>query len=173
MSSIAVNAAVQLAALAGIIVIQIAYSIAAARLLGVDAFGQFSFVFSITQILLMGSDLGLHNTAVRRIAFDVAAGRHSSAEATFVRFFSLKLLVSLILAGCAAVISVVIPNIDGSRSALLFFATGMVFQSLNTALNIGFQARGKLYLTSINTLLTAVFNLGIGVTFMQIGRAHV
>src|SRR5213596_1156498 len=62
------NAAAQLTALAAVIVTQTAYSVAVARLLGVEDFGQFSFVFSITQILLTGCDLGLHNTAVRKIA---------------------------------------------------------------------------------------------------------
>jgi len=42
------NAAAQLIALGAIVLIQAAYSIAAARLLGVEDFGRFSFVFGIT-----------------------------------------------------------------------------------------------------------------------------
>ena len=166
---IILNAMAQLAALAGVVIIQIAYSVAAARLLGVAEFGQFSFVFSVTQILLIGCDLGLHNTAVRKIAIDIASGRQSAAEETFGRFFSLKLVLSALLACCGAAMSFAIPNMDGSRLALVFFSAGMFFQALNTGLNIAFQAHGKLYLASINNVLAAAFNLGIATVFMLVG----
>src|SRR5437762_11342504 len=107
---ILVNAAAQLVALAAIVIIQTAYSIAAARLLGVDAFGQFSFVFSITQILLIGCDLGLHNTALRKIALYIAEDRRSAAEELFGVFFSLKIIISLALVGVAALISFLVPE---------------------------------------------------------------
>ena len=112
------NAASQLIALGAIVLIQAAYSIAAARLLGVEDFGRFSFVFSITQILLVGCDLGLHNTAVRRIALCLAEDRRSHAEEIFSTFFSLKILVSLALVGCAAVISLVLPAGTGAGFSL-------------------------------------------------------
>jgi O-antigen/teichoic acid export membrane protein len=163
------NAAAQLIALGAIVLIQAAYSIAAARFLGVEDFGRFSFVFSITQILLVGCDLGLHNTAVRRIAFCIAEERRSHAEEIFGTFFSLKVLVSLALAGCAAVLSLVVPAGTGAGFALVLFAGGMFFQSLNTALNVTYQAWGKLYLGSLNNLLMAALNLGIGITFMLLG----
>jgi O-antigen/teichoic acid export membrane protein len=163
------NAAAQLMALATIIIVQAVYSVSAARFLGVEAFGQFSFVFSITQMLLTGCDLGLHNTAVRKVALYFAEGRDSEAEDAFTRFFSLKVALSLAVTGGAAVISLLLPGRTESRFILFLFAGGMFFQSLNTALNVGFQARGKLYLSSINTLLMAVFNLGIGIIFMWLG----
>jgi O-antigen/teichoic acid export membrane protein len=166
---IILNAAAQLAALAAIILIQMAYSIAAARLLGVEDFGRFSFVFSITQILLIGCDLGLHNTAVRKIALAFAEDRRSDAEKAFSTFFSLKVLLSLAIVGCAAFFSAIFPGLTGIRLALLLFSGGMFFQSLNTALNVAFQACGKLYLGSLNSLLTAVLNLGIGGTLMLLG----
>ena len=84
----------------------------------------------------------------------------------FGTFFSLKVLVSLVLAGCASVLSVLLPAGSGAGSALVLFAGGMFFQSLNTALNVTFQAWGKLYLGSLNNLLMAVLSLGIGITFM-------
>ncbi len=163
------NATAQLVALAAIVIIQTAYSIAAARLLGVEAFGQFSFLFSFTQILLIGCDLGLHNTAVRKIAFDVAEDRKASARDTFRIFFSLKIVLSALLVCCAAVTASILPKINGSRPALLLFAIGMFFQSLNTGLNIGFQAQRKLYLGSINNVLMAVLNFAIAMTFMLLG----
>src|SRR5437762_1919814 len=163
------NAGAQLVALAAIVLIQIAYSIAAARLLGVEAFGQFSFLFSITQILLIGCDLGLHNTAIRKIALYVAEDRQSEAAEVFGRFFSLKVLVSLVLAACAGGISLLISQTTADRVALLLFAAGMVFQSLNTALNVTFQAQGKLYLGSLNNVLMSVLNLALGAGFLLAG----
>src|SRR6184192_633521 len=120
---IILNAASQLIALGAIVLIQAAYSIAAARLLGVEEFGRFSFVFSITQILLIGCDVGLHNTAVRKIALYLAEDRRSHAEEIFGTFFSLKIVVSLALVGCAAVISLMVP--EGTGFSLLLFAGGM------------------------------------------------
>src|SRR2546426_749903 len=103
---IILNAGAQLIALGMVIVIQTVYSIAAARLLGVNDFGRFSFVFSITQILLIGCDLGLHNTAIRKIALFLAQSHEAeydsvesphgdSATNLFGTFFSLKIIVSL------------------------------------------------------------------------------
>src|SRR5262249_35364225 len=123
------NAAAQLTALGTIVIVQTAYSIAAARLLGVEAFGEFSFVFSITQILLIGCDFGFHNTALRKIAFYTADGRQTAAEQVFRSFFSLKILISLALVVCAAAIAVILPENTETRFALILFAGGMFFQS--------------------------------------------
>src|ERR1043166_8715086 len=155
---IILNAMAQLAALAGVVIIQIAYSVAAARLLGVAAFGQFSFVFSITQILLIGCDLGFHNTALRKIAFYTAERQQAAAEEVFRSFFFLKILVSLALVGCAAAIAAILPENSGTGFALMLFAGGMFFQSLNMALNVTFQSRGQLYLGSLNNVVMAVLN---------------
>src|SRR5206468_583258 len=92
------NAAAQLIALGAVILVQTAYSVAVARLLGVEDFGAFSFFFSITQILLIGCDFGLHNTAVRKIALRLAEGHPAAARETFGVFFSLKIVFSAALA---------------------------------------------------------------------------
>jgi O-antigen/teichoic acid export membrane protein len=178
---IILNAVAQLTALGAVIIMQTVYSIAAARLLGVEDFGRFSFVFSITQILLIGCDLGLHNTALRKIALCLAKPPLATtpqvseirpddrAANIFGTFFSLKVVASLALVGCAGVLSALLTDGRETRLALLLFAGGMFFQSLNTALNVTFQAHGKLYLGSLNNVLMALLNLGIATTFIFMG----
>src|SRR5260370_20212950 len=151
---IVLNAAAQLTALGAVIIIQMAYSIAVARVLGVDDFGRFSFVFSIAQILLIGCDLGLHNTVVRKIALRLAQpDSGDDAKNTFATFFSLKLIVSLVLVAAAGVLSVLLRDTAPTRLAVFLFAAGVFFQSFNAALNMTFQAHGKLYLGSFNNVV--------------------
>src|SRR5579862_1717721 len=165
---IVLNATAQLTALGAVIIIQMAYSIAVARVLGVDDFGRFSFVFSIAQILLIGCDLGLHNTAVRKIALRLAKG-DGDAKSAFTTFFSLKLLVSLVLLLAAAALSILLRDTAGTRLALFLFAAGVFFQSLNAALNMTFQAHGKLYLGSLSNVVMPLLNLVIAAVFMVLG----
>src|SRR5438105_1353863 len=169
---IVLNAAAQLMGLAAVIIIQTTYSIVVARLLGVEDFGRFSFVFSVTQIFLIGCDLGLHNSAIRKIAVCVSerepaarelpdvSGKETASQ-VFADFFSVKIVVSVGLFICVCVLSAVIRESGGTRVALVLFAAGMFFQSLNMALNVTFQAHGKLYLASLNSVLMAALNLAI------------
>jgi O-antigen/teichoic acid export membrane protein len=167
---IVLNAAAQLTALAAVILIQMAYSIAVARVLGVDDFGRFSFVFSLSQILLIGCDLGLHNTAVRKIAFRLAQPRgQDDAKNTFTTFFSLKLIVSIVFFAVAGVFSVLLRDTAETRLALLLFSAGVFFQSLNAALNMTFQAHGKLYLGSLNNVVMPLLNLAFAAALMLMG----
>src|ERR1700756_110506 len=108
------NATAQLIALGAVVLLQTAYSVAVARLLGVEDFGTFSFVFSIIQILLIGGDFGLHNTAVRKIAPRVVAGRNAAAADVFQTFFFVKIILSSALVGCAGVLSILLPEGGGA-----------------------------------------------------------
>src|SRR5205085_516269 len=112
-----------------------------------EGFGRFSFVFSITQLLLMDCDLGLHNTAIRKIAFYAAQpDKENQAATAFGTFFSLKVIVSLAFIFSISAASLLFSQTNEMRAALVLFSAGMFIKTLNTALNMTFQAHGKLYL---------------------------
>ncbi|MFQ5737416.1 MAG: flippase [Acidobacteriota bacterium] len=155
---IVVNAASQMVALGAVLVVQTLYMIVVARVLGPEDFGRFSFAWTIAQILLIGGDLGLHNTALRKIS------THPERSAAFCKtFFGLKMALSAILFLIAVLISLVIRETLETRIALLLFGAGMFFHSLSLAINIVFQSHGKLYWASLNvlTLFLAQFLFGI------------
>ena len=82
---IAFNIVSQLTALGAVLVLQTVYMIVVARVLGPEGFGHFSFVWSLVQILVVAGDLGLHNTAIRRIS-----GRVEDSLQLSSTFFWLK-----------------------------------------------------------------------------------
>ena len=143
---------------------QTAYSVLVARILGVEDFGRFAFVFSITQILLIGCDLGLHNTAIRKISAD-----RENSPSLFSIFFHLKLAVSSLLVLAIGVLSLLLRETREVQIALFLFGLGMFFHSMNAVLNITFQAHGKLYLGSLNQFLISLFQFIIGVTLLGLG----
>lgn len=158
------NAASQLLALGGIIVLQTVYSIGAARILGPEDFGRFAFIWSIVQIVLVGGDLGLHNTAVRRISAD-----HSLSSTVFPTFASLKGLLSAVLFLLIALLALIIEENSTTRWTLLLFGIGMVFHSFNLTLNVVCQAHGKLYWASLNVFLIFFFQFLIGLSALLLG----
>jgi O-antigen/teichoic acid export membrane protein len=161
---IAFNAAAQVTALGLSLVVQTAYLILAARILGVDDFGRFSFVFSITQILLVGGDLGLHNTGLRKISAEPNRSRQ-----IFPLFFSLKAMVSLGLFVIVAGIALLLRENWETRQCLLLLGTGMFFHSTALSLGIGYQAHGRLYLASLNSFLLILLQFVIGTTGLWLG----
>ncbi len=161
---IALNATAQVISLGGMLLVQTGYVILVARILGVEDFGRFSLVFSITQILLTGGDLGLHNTAIRKISF-----RPRQSTEIFPLFVALKLVVSAGLTGVVAILAIFLPESPETRIALFVFGLGLFFHSLVLGLNVGFQAHGKLYLASLNSLLLLVFQAAIGLAGLFFG----
>ena len=161
---IAYNAAAQLAGLFSSAPLQALFGIITARFLGVEDFGRFAFVWAITQILVASGDLGLHNTAIRRISSEP-----EEALGLFSGFYSLKLLLSAGLLGVMLLLSLVIGDSGEMRLALLLFGLGTVSHSTNLSLNIGFQAHGKLYLGSLNAVLISTLHIVFGIGLLLSG----
>ncbi len=161
---IAVNALSQLTALGGIVLFQTLYVIVVARVLGPEQFGRFAFVWSVVQILLIGGDVGLHNTAVRRISLD----RQNSPN-LFTTFACLKLFLSTLLLFLVVLISLTIRQTVDTRIALVLFGIGMFFHLNSLSFNSAFQAHQKLYLGSLNMFLIFFFQFLIGTMSLALG----
>ena len=161
---IAYNAAAQLAGLFSTALLQALFGIVAARFLGVEDFGRFAFVWAITQILVVSGDLGLHNTAIRRISSEP-----DQALDFFSGFYSLKLLLASGLLGVMLLLSLLIGDSAEMRFALLLFGLGTVSHSTSLSLNIAFQAHGKLYLGSLNSVLISALQFVFGVGLLLSG----
>lgn len=146
---IAVNAASQMIALGSVLVIQTVYMILVARVLGPEDFGRFAFAWSIVQILLIAGDLGLHNTAIRKIASE-----SEDAKKIASLFFFLKFFLSLLLLLVVLIIALLVNDESSDTSfSLVVFGIGMFFHAMTLGINIVFQAHGKLYLASMNMFL--------------------
>lgn len=161
---IAVNAASQLIALGAILVIQTLYMVVVARVLGPADFGLFSFAWSIVQILLIGGDLGLHNTALRLISSDRASSRRITPV-----FLGLKLLVAFLLFGVVAALAAVVHLGPATRMMLLIFGLGMAVQSLSMGMNVISQSHDRLYFASLNLTLIFALQAVFGVLFLYFG----
>ena len=154
---IAYNAAAQLAGLFSSALFQALFGIIAARFLGVEDFGRFAFAWAITQILVASGDLGLHNTAIRRIS-----SAPDQSHGLFSGFYSLKLLLSAGLLAVMLLLAFLIGDSGEMRLALLLFGLGTVAHSTNLSLNIAYQAHGKLYLASLNSVLISALQFAFG-----------
>ena len=155
---IALNALSQTAAMGIGLLVQTIYIVAVARTLSIPEFGQFNLVFAITQILFLGGDLGIHNTALRRIAED---RRHS--QSTFQRFLFLKILLALFGFTVAVAIAFFLGEQDpGLGLCMFWFGVGLFSQSLGMAFNIAYQAHNRLYLASFNVLTGVTVHAALG-----------
>lgn len=161
---IALNAASQMMALGAILVIQTVYLIVVARILGPEDFGRFSFAWSIVQILLVGGDLGLHNTAIRFLS-----GRLEDSRRISKLFLGLKLAVTAALFLLVLLLALVVEVGYETRVCLAVFGLGMVFQSMAMGMNVVFQAHGKLYLASLNIVTIFVVQFALGVLVLAAG----
>jgi len=161
---IALNALSQILALGGVLVIQTVYMFLVARFLGPEDFGWFAFAWSIVQMMLVGGDLGTHNTTLRWLAGD----RREAGEVIPVFLF-----VKGSIAGALLLLTVLLAiflEIPGEvRRALLIFGGGMLVQSFSTAFNIVHQAYDRLYLASLNIFLVFFFQAVLGITFLLLG----
>ena len=161
---IAYNAAAQLAGLFSSALFQALFGVIAARFLGVEDFGRFAFAWAITQILVASGDLGLHNTAIRRIS-----SAPDQSHGLFSGFYSLKLLLSAGLLAVMLLLAFLIGASGEMRLALLLFGLGTVAHSTNLSLNIAYQAHGKLYLASLNSVLISALQFAFGTGLLLSG----
>ena len=145
---IAFNAISQLVALGLVLVFQTLYMVIVARLLGPEDFGRFSFAWSLIQILLIGGDLGLHNAALRAIS-----SRRDESPSICITFLGLKIALTVGLFLLVLVLALILPATLETRLLLVLFGGGMLFHCLTLAVNIIFQAHGKLYWASLTTVL--------------------
>lgn len=161
---IALNALSQLTALGGVLVLQTVYMIVVARVLGPEDFGRLSFAWAIVQMLLIGGDLGLHNTAIR----EISSRRDESVERSNT-FFWLKGALSALLGGVVLLLSFLTADTPETQLLLLLFGAGMFFHSLAMGLNVVFQAHGKLYWGSLNIFLIFFLQFVLGISFLWQG----
>jgi O-antigen/teichoic acid export membrane protein len=161
---IAFNAIMQLGAFGGVLLFQTLYMILVARILGPEDFGRFSFAWGVIHIVLIGGNLGLGNTALRKISAD----REGSAEISQI-YFWLRGILALILFLPVLMIAYFVPETPQTRGMLVVFGGGMLFHALSMAMNVVFQAHGKLYLGSINVFVVFGGHAIIGMLILSLG----
>ncbi|GAB4245959.1 MAG: hypothetical protein Kow00109_22030 [Acidobacteriota bacterium] len=161
---IALNALSQTAALGAVLLIQTAYLFLVARFLGPEDFGWFAFAWSITQMMLVGGDLGTHNTTLRWLAGE----RRPAAEVVPV-FLAVKGAIAAGLLVLVLGLALFLNVPDAVRWALALFGAGMWLQSMSTALNVVHQAYDRLYLASLNIFLIFSAQGVLGITFLLLG----
>ncbi|UCF38900.1 MAG: flippase [Acidobacteriota bacterium] len=161
---VAFNAASQMGAFGSALVIQTLYMIVVARVLGPEDFGRYSFAWSMVQIFLIAGDLGLHNTAVR----EISSKPEASVEAAS-RLLGLKLGLTCGFCALICVLAMVLNLENPTRYALVLFGFGMLPHSMSVAINVLYQAHGKLYLASFNVVFIFATQFIVGVAVLVAG----
>lgn len=161
---IALNALSQTLALGAVLLIQTVYLFLVARFLGPEDFGWFAFAWSITQMMLVGGDLGTHNTTLRWLA-----GEHRPATQVIPVFLALKGAIAAALLALVVTLALLLDLPNSVRWTLALFGVGMWLQSMSTALNIVHQAYDRLYLASLNIFLIFFTQALLGIAFLLLG----
>lgn len=142
--------------------------VAAARLLGPEDFGLFSFAFAFGSMLAVGSDLGLHLHLAREVALVERSATRSLAEAV-----SGKLLASCAILCALAAAFVLYPRPAPVRWLLVLAGAYLLAQSWCELWNHFFRGAQSLgQEAALNALNTAVGTV-VGIAVLAAGgRAH-
>jgi len=146
------------------IVLSVIFSVYAARQLGVDSFGRFSFILSLVTYFLVFSGAELQNLLVR----DVAKDKERSLE-ILTSAITFKLIISVF----SIILIVLLGKLIGKDYLLLplaIYALSLIPASFYDAFDAVFRAWEKMEYIAIASLAYAILRTGMGVFLIYQGR---
>jgi O-antigen/teichoic acid export membrane protein len=162
------NAAAQLVALGSIVILQTVYTVLVARSLGPEAFGQYSFAFAVSHIVLFACDMGLHGTIIRRISTATERSRDLLPV-----FLSIRLVLASSGSALLLIFALLFVGEPDIRWAFYLFSASIFVHAFYLTVNVSYQAHGKLYLASLHNVVQSIFQLTLGVTVIWMGAGVV
>lgn len=129
----------------------------AARLLGPESWGAFSYVMSLIAFLLILSDIGVSAIVTREAAKNPEAGAEYFSTAVFLRIFLLFIGTLILIFGAPY-----LTKIAEARSLLSIVALLLIFDSMR---NFGFavsRAMEHMQWEAINEIVTNIFIVALG-----------
>jgi O-antigen/teichoic acid export membrane protein len=133
---VATNTAVQIGGKAAVLALGAASLAILTRYLGPGQYGRLTLALMYMQIFTVLADIGLFTTVVREISRDPA-----STEQLVGNALTLRLLLSIVMIGLAAGISLLLPYEADVRVAILLAGGPLLFGMLTTSLVAVLQAR--------------------------------
>lgn len=149
-------------------ILQLGYTIAMARYLGVEDFGKFSFAYAFTQLFVVAIDLGLNTYTVREVSKDRA-----KANSFLVNSLALKVVISIFVWLIIALFISTLNYPADTRLAVYILGFGLFLYSINISFNMVLQAFEKLNLVALNTVLFFSINIILGISFLLMGMGIV
>ncbi len=129
----------------------------AARALGPESWGAFSYVMSLTAFLLILSDIGISAIVTRESAKNISAGPEYFSTAFFIKLFLLAIGASILIFGAPY-----ITKIPEARGLLAIISILLIFDSLR---NFGFavsRALEQMQWEAINEAITNISIVAVG-----------
>lgn len=129
----------------------------AARMLGPESWGAFSYVMSLAAFLLIFSDIGISAIVTRESARNISAGPEYFSTAFFIKLFLLAAGAGILIFGAPY-----ITKIPEARGLLAIVAILLIFDSLR---NFGFavsRAVEQMQWEAINEIITNTAIVAIG-----------
>ena len=163
---VALNTAVQVAG-KGVVLVIAAGSIAVlTRYLGRDDYGRFTLALMYMQLFGVLADVGLLTTVVRDISKDPARTEELVGNA-----LTLRLVLSLLVIGLAAGVSLLLPYAHNVRVAIVLAGGPLLFGMVNSSLLAVFQARLRMGRAMIAETVgrAAGFGLTVAVATLDLG----
>lgn len=136
-------------------VIRLVVIVAAARILGVEEYGLFSYVLSLLGIFALGTDIGTSELLTR----DVAA-HPSRRDIYFATNFWIKLLLVFLVSLCILIIAPHIARFPSARGLLYLAIFLMAFDAMRELILAYIRGLEKM---ELETIITMVMNLTMGV----------
>ena len=145
-------------------IIRIALVVFAARLLGDEDYGKFSFALSFTSLFLIFADMGIHQLIVREVA-------RKPGDVT--RFFANALVIKIILAVFDFLLVFTIINLTNKpyeiKVAVYILTAYQIVISFNLLFRAIFQAFEKMKYDAIVTILQSMLDTTLGVGILLLG----
>lgn len=149
-------------------IIRFSLVIIAARLLGDDGFGKFSFALAFTKLFLILADCGIHQLLVRELARGKVNVKKYVGNAFFIK-------IILCIITCIS-IYIIVNLTDKSRDVLLavyILTLSQVFDSFSLLFRSVFQAYQKMKYDAWSTVITAALSTIFGIVVLLAGGGFI
>ena len=142
-----------------------ALAIAIARLLDVQGFGQYSFVFAFLGLFAIIQDFGLSTYVVRQLS-----RFPGQTQELFSNYFTLKLVFSLMTFVIASLAARFFVDSSSVMLAVMVVAFGMIFYNLSSVFGSVFQSREQMEKMAYVSMLERILTTGLGIGLLLNGK---
>jgi len=142
----------------------LAFFAIAARYIGPEGFGKFSFALSLAMMFIALGDLGLSSLGIRDVAKDISlAGKYIS------NIVILKLILSIIAVGLLFLSVICFKCSLDVVKTIYIIGFSMFFVSMSSAFRWYFQASEEMEYEALITISQGVLLLAVGILVLRLG----
>jgi len=143
----------------------LAFFAIAARYIGPEGFGKYTFALSFTAMFIVLGDLGLNTLAIREVARD-----RSLISKYLGNIAILKMILSVIAVGIIFLVVTLLNYPSDTTKIVYIIGISVFFGSLSSALRWCFQAFQKMEYEAIINIAQGITLLGLGLAILYLGK---